>query len=430
MSDRAFYDLECVLVTGLVLVLGLLWLARSLQRSRPDLPLTLPLLAAFGLRVAAAGAVSLLPAAGALRGGDEDRFMELSRGLAESPIGSEPWTRAATQGFEEGGLHEWVIALQFKWLDSPEFALRVTQAGIAAIAIALMAAAAYELAGRRAGMLAAWVLALEPAGVFFSTLIHKEALLLAAGGLVAFGAARLWRRPAVTPLLAMAAGCLLALGTRPYIGWFLIAASLALALHASLRLRGVTPLQSLGLALAVVVIGVLAAPFVWERSSQQGLNVLQSSQSANATDTSNLRLERVEYSSRADLVTNLPRRVRDVMLRPYPWQTGNLSQQLGVLGSLFALGILVLAALAARRAGGQVMQRAGPLLYLGGAVLVAYALSVGNAGTGFRYRTHIVAFAVCTLAVLVDARRQESPAEAAPGAGWPVPAAPLGVGSK
>jgi hypothetical protein len=33
-------------------------------------------------------------------------------------------------------------------------------------------------------------------------------------------------------------------------------------------------------------------------------------------------------------------------------------------------------------------------------LLVAYALAVGNAGTGFRYRTHLVTLAIAAMAIL------------------------------
>ena len=36
------------------------------------------------------------------------------------------------------------------------------------------------------------------------------------------------------------------------------------------------------------------------------------------------------------------------------------------------------------------MARAGPLIYLAGSLLVVYALAAGNAGTAFRYRTHVI----------------------------------------
>ncbi len=49
---------------------------------------------------------------------------------------------------------------------------------------------------------------------------------------------------------------------------------------------------------------------------------------------------------------------------------------------------------------GQIFGRAGPLLYPLLFELVAYSVTVGNAGTGFRYRSHLVSLGICALAVL------------------------------
>jgi hypothetical protein len=46
------------------------------------------------------------------------------------------------------------------------------------------------------------------------------------------------------------------------------------------------------------------------------------------------------------------------------------------------------------------MTRAGPLIYLGVFLLIAYSLSAGNAGTAFRYRTQIVGVLICTVVAL------------------------------
>ena len=68
------------------------------------------------------------------------------------------------------------------------------------------------------------------------------------------------------------------------------------------------------------------------------------------------------------------------------------------------------------------MARAGPLIYLGFFLLFAYALSAGNAGTGFRYRTQIVAVLICILACLweVAAARRGAAAERRPRAALPL----------
>ena len=49
---------------------------------------------------------------------------------------------------------------------------------------------------------------------------------------------------------------------------------------------------------------------------------------------------------------------------------------------------------------GEIFTRAGPLIYLAFFLLVVYSLSTGNAGTGFRYRTHLVAVAICIVVAL------------------------------
>ena len=82
-----------------------------------------------------------------------------------------------------------MLAGQLAVFDSPPFAMRVAQAGIAVAGLVLLAAAVYELAGARAAKIAMWVMAVEPTGMFFSTLLHKEANMTLAAGLVAFGGA-------------------------------------------------------------------------------------------------------------------------------------------------------------------------------------------------------------------------------------------------
>ncbi len=288
-----------------------------------------------------------------------------------------------------------------KLLDSPDLVLRITQTGIAVAGLVLLATAVYELAGPRAALIAAWLLAFEPSNIFFSTLLHKEPGLLLAGGLVAFGGACMWKSARVLYLWPMTLGCLIAVATRPYAGWFLIAAAAAITLHAGIRARTEGGVRSLTLVAVVVLLGAISAPTVLKASTHESLQKnLQSSQNANASDTSNLSLERVDFSTRGAIIVNLPKRIVDVTTRPYPWQLGNTSQRLGLLGSIFAFACFWLLFLELWRARGHIMDRAGPLVYLGFFTLITYSLSAGNAGTAFRYRMHIVAVAVCLLVVL------------------------------
>jgi hypothetical protein len=162
--------------------------------------------------------------------------------------------------------------------------------------------------------------------------------------------------------------------------------------------------------LAVAVIAFVATPAVLQASSNKNLQSLQNSQNANASgigesngggpNGDNLSLEQVDFSSRGAIVTNLPKRIRDLILQPYPWRLGDTSQRVGAVGTLFAYAILLLLLLYAWQSRGHVFPRAAPLLYPLLFLMVAYALTVGNAGTGFRYRTHLLTLAVAAMMIL------------------------------
>lgn len=240
--------------------------------------------------------------------------------------------------------------------------------------------------------------------------------MMLAIGLVAFGGTKIWTRGQPRYLVPIVLGCLIAVATRPYAGWFLIAAAAAIILHAGLRAERRGAVRSLSLVAMVVLFAAVAAPVVLEASTDQSLEEnLQPSQNANASDSSNLSLEQVDFSTRGAVVRNLPRRIRDVLLRPFPWQLGNISQSLGVLGTAVTYLLLALLVSTAVRNRGQIMARAGPLVYLGFFLLVAYSLSAGNAGTAFRYRTQIVSVFICVLVALWHATEHRRVARAAEG---------------
>ncbi len=405
--DGAIHDGLAALITALLCGYALFILVRSMRRSRPGLRIGGPVAAAVGLRVLAAAAVSLTGFADFLRGGDENLFLGNAHDIAATGFGSSEWLNALT-----GSLHEFVFAVQIGTLDSPDLVLRITQSTIAVAGIALFAVAAYELGGARAATITAWLLALEPSGVFFSSLLHKEPNMFLAGGLVAYGGAMIWKHSSPRWLLPMAAGCLVAVATRPYAGWFLIAASAAIVLHAGLRAGQASPNRRFTLVAVVALLVAIAAPTVLEASTDESLEKnLQSSQDANANDESNLGLERVDFSTRTAIVTNLPRRVTDVLTRPYLWQVDNISQQLAVVGSLITLLVLALLVASIWRDPKGSVARAGPFLYVAVALLLAYSLSAGNAGTAFRYRTHVLVPAIAALVVIRTRREEEEAAE-------------------
>jgi hypothetical protein len=399
MSPTLDQSLHSVLVT--LLTLGLLagaigLLVSRLARSRPGFSAIAPAVAtAFAVRVLGAALISLTPFARQLRGGDEFGFLAKAGRMADTVPGSEEWTHAFLQE-----LHVFVIGVQKYALASPEMALRVTQVGIAVVGLVLMTAAVYDLAGRRASLIAIWLLAFEPASFFFSSLLHKEANLLFAIGLVAFGGARIWKLGQPRYVIPIVLGCLIAVATRQYAGWFLIAAGAAIVLHAGLRTEHRAGIRSLALVAFVILFAAVAAPTVFQASTGESLKTLQNSQNANATDSSNLSLEQVDFSTRGAIVVNLPQRVFDVLLRPFPWQLGNISQGVGLFGTASAYLVLFFLFRTLIRTRGQIMARAGPFVYLAIFMTAAYSLSAGNAGTSFRYRVQIVAIFICVIATL------------------------------
>jgi hypothetical protein len=406
-TDRQIHDFLVEVLTLCVVGWLLYLLLRWLRRTRPDLAIGTPIAIALGLRVVAALGVSATGVASTLRGGDEIGFFFNSQHIARTTFLGSEWTGALT-----GKLYEFFFAGQILVLDSQQTALRIAQAGIAVAGLILLATAVYQLAGRRAAWITAWFLAIEPANIFFSTLLHKEPNMMLAGGLVAFGGAAMWKSARLQYLWPITLGCLIAVATRPYAGWFLIAAGAAITLHAGIKAKGHGEgVRSLTLVALVVMLAAISAPTIWKASTHESLTTLQQSQNANASDeNSNLSLERVDFSTRGAVIVNLPQRVVDVMTKPYPWQIANASQQLGLLGTIFAWTVLALLAGELWRARGHVWERAGPVLYVGLFLLVAYSLSAGNAGTAFRYRTHIVVFALCALVVLRQLRIQSATA--------------------
>ena len=322
-----------------------------------------------------------------------------------SGFGSPEWITSLTET-----LHEWLLAAQLWAFDAPDFALRITEIGLAVAGILLLVTAVYELAGPRAAVIAAWILAFEPSGIFFSSLLHKESPMFLAEGLVAFGGARLWKRGDFTSFPIMVAGCLVGVATRPYAGWFLIAAAVAISVHASLGSTRKNEATSLALIAIVAAFVVISTPTVLEASSDESLEEnVQASQDANAADDANLALESVDFSTREAIITNLPTRMFDVTFKPFVWQLGNSSQRLGAIGGFITLALLWFLVTAMVRRRGEIFKRAGPLIYLGFFLLCAYALSTGNAGTGFRYRTHLVAIAICIVVALWRLRPERAP---------------------
>jgi hypothetical protein len=424
-NDSAFLQAETVVVSILLTAVALAFTLHRLKRRRPTFAIGMPVAVGVGIRLLAIAGISSSGLQSSLRGGDETTFLTFARILAGQPFG---------HGFYPHGqypLHTVVFATQLKFGGYSEGALRVTQVGIATLGIIFLAAAVHDLAGARAARIMTWVLAFEPASIFFNSALHKEPLMVLASGLMVFGGSKMWRRLDLSGLAIMALASFIAIKTRPYAGWFLTSAGVLIVLHASLR-RLDRPLKAMPLVYAVIIAGFLSLPAITQVTSNKSLEKLQASQNANTdpnaisegANTNNLALEQVDYSTRGKVFAHLPQRMLDVVVRPYPWQVSNASQQLGAVGSLFALSGLVLMLGAAWRRRGEVLALSGPMLYPMLFLLMAYALSAGNAGTSFRYRTHLVTLGVAMLIALREgtvrvpepvAAREELPTIREPG---------------
>jgi hypothetical protein len=394
--------LAITLITAGVAIVALRLLVVSLRRHRPDLAIGTAIAVGFFVRVVGAIVVDVTPAATTLRGGDESTFLARAAGLIADPLGISAWLDMLRQE-----LHTTVFALQVGFFHSPEFALRITQITIAVAGVALLATATHELAGARAAKIAVWLLALEPSNVFFSAILHKEPLMQLAAGLIAFGGAKLWMRASLAALMPMFLGILVATTTRYYVGWLMVAACGAVILATSMRTQASQSLTGLVLLLGALLLAGMAGPWALARSAEE-LKTLQAAQDYAASDNSNLSLERVDYSTPEAVLRNLPKRIRDMIIRPYPWEVKNASQRLGLLGTTFMLIGLCFLLPALWHSRGAIFARAGPLLFLLFFQLAAYSMSAGNAGTAFRYRTHLVAVGICVVVVLRERLRQDA----------------------
>jgi hypothetical protein len=396
-------SVEGVVLVTLFLFVVLGWLIRTLRRSRPDFAIGRPLAIGLGIRFAAIAGISATGLSATLRGGDELTFLSRAALLAAQPLGHGYLPHGIYQ------LHTVLFALELKLGFLTQGAMRILQVGIATLGVVLVVAAVYDLANARAARLAAWLLALEPASIFFNSALHKEPLMELAAGLVVFGGTRLWLRLDVRGILLCALGGLIAVETRSYAGWFLVAAAVFVLLGAAVR--GLDrPMRAMPLIYAVAILAFVATPVILQQSSKQNLAKLQQSQTANANSVgtggtggpngNNLALEEVNFSTRGAILTNLPKRLRDLIFRPYPWQLGDTSQRFGAVGTLIAYAILFLLLRYAWLARGRVLGSIGPVLFPLLFLLIAYSLSAGNAGTGFRYRTHLVTLAIAAMAIL------------------------------
>ncbi|MDA8067186.1 MAG: hypothetical protein M0T77_01025 [Actinomycetota bacterium] len=401
-----------VLATGVMLLFAL----RRLQRSRPAMLIGSAMLAAFTLRLLAIIGVNATGIGASLRGGDEFTFINLAHTLAVQPIGTVDLPHGVYQLMTD------MFAMEMKIGFMNATAIRVVQVGVAMLGTLFMTAAAYDLGGPKAARWTAWLLAIEPSSIFFNSGILKEPMMELAAGIVALGGVWFWKRLDIRGILICALGCLIAITTRSYAGWFMACGSIMLILHASLRSLRYSS-RAVPFIYAIVLAAFIAGPTAYAATAGNNLKILQASQAANAAgigqggtggpNGSNLALPPVNYSSRTAILTSLPTKIRELLLEPYPWQLHDANQAFGSVGTLFFYAMLLLFIRYAWLSRGKVFSRAGPLLYPLFFETIAYSLTVGNAGTGFRYRSHLITLGIAAVMVLRQHLLEEREAAAA-----------------
>jgi hypothetical protein len=396
LDDRPFYDMLACTAAVLALAWLVVGLSRLVARRRPGLALGRPLAVAALARLAAAGLLAAVPSLRSLRGPDDAGFLHAARQLASDPSSLGPMPRALVGNLQVA----YMSVVQYILDPFSDYPLRVAHIALAVAAIAVVAVAVSDIAGVRAGVLSAWLLALEPTNIFFSGVLHKESPMLLGEALVILGAVRMYQRRDIPAVVIMGIGLAVAGLTRPYAGAALAVACAVVCLHAALRRLGPrrrrSPQYVVGVAVALLV-AVAAAP-----APAAVLHAVQVSQNANATDASNLALPAVDFSSSSGVARNLGSRVSELILRPLPWQATNMSQRFGILGTTAAwaliLAMIVLLATRLRTA----LAELPPLFYVLVLLTIVYALSTGNAGTGFRYRAHLLVVLAAIVAALTQ----------------------------
>src|SRR3954447_3193064 len=392
-------------VALLLLAATLVVFMRPIQARRAGLALIAPLATAAGLRVATAVVIAAVPGLNGARPIDDRFAYPLAKRLID-----DPETFGAVPGAIVSHLQLWLLAGQTAVIGraAGDFPLRITQIAITVMAIGVVAVAVNDLAHPRAGVLVAWLLALEPAGVFLSGFLLKEPLVMLGEAFLILGCVRMYERRDAPSVAWMAAGLALAGVIRPYLLLGGGAACVLVLIHSALRHpAGRARSLTLGLAVVAVAVGTAVAVARGDRIVDE----LQFSQDANTHDAANLKLEPVDLTTVGGAAEAVPRRIFDLWFRPYPWQTASLSERLGVIGTLYAWALLFLALFLVLRRPRESFPKVAPLVYVAICLTVTYAVSTGNAGTGFRYRTHLlmaVAACVSVLAPRIDRVRLPS----------------------
>jgi hypothetical protein len=397
MTDLWLFRAEVSLIVGAVVAIVLWRLMLALDGRGFTASYGLPILIGCGLRLLAVAIAAADPSIGhKLTTTDEATFIATTKSLAALPLSSSKWLSMTVHWTE---VVPWALTYKVFGNVGP-LPLRLEQIGLSLAAVVGISATAGKIGGRRAGLIAAWIAAIEPSSVYFAGLLHQESLSMVGEALLIAALVDVWMRdrPWWRPLGAGLLGLALIFGTRSYMAFFAgVAAVLVLIAAAACRRFGL----SRGLvgvtvgAVVVALVGIVAAPHVVPGSLanlQHQLNL--------PYPGANLPLPHATVTNSSGLLRTVISRSVDLVVKPYPWQTGSAAQKAAVAGTLvWYVLVLVTAALTLRQGlDGPLV----PVLILVLCEVIGFALTLVDAGEGFRHRVNLVLLLAIPLGVLID----------------------------
>jgi hypothetical protein len=397
MTDRWLFEAEVALIVGALVVLILWWMMRALNGRGHTASIRLPIGAGLIVRLAAVAVAAAVPAIGhKLTSTDEATFLATTKTLAALPLTSSKWLSMGVHWTE---VIPWALTYKLFGVCGT-LPLRLEQIGLSLAAVVLVSATAGKLGGRRAALITAWIAALEPSSAYFGGLLHQESLCMVGEALLLGALVDAWMRDRGhgRSLLCGLAGLALIFGTRSYLAFF-AAVAVVLVLAAALLqrrvglARGLTALSVC--AVAMVVAGSLAAPHV-----VPGAIANLQHQLDLPYPGANLPLPHASVTSGGGLLKTVVLHSVDLLLRPYPWQLGSAAQKAAVAGTLIWYLLVLVALLLTLRQGPD--SRLVPALILIACETVGFALTLVDAGEGFRHRVNLMLILALPLGVMLD----------------------------